>query len=107
MQKTLSEAEETPKKPKYNCQLTFLSTAEQSPVLLETEVHVDEISTRQELHNHSRGDNGRNTKFHKRSTVRGEDDAHPVERVGRVGRHDTVQGHLRANQENKQRNGCP
>ncbi len=61
--------------------LTLLGTAEQRAILLETKIDVDEVSARKQLHDHARRDNGCNPKLHKRSTIRGEDDAHPVQRV--------------------------
>lgn len=87
--------------------LTFLSTTEQGPVLLQREVDFDEVCTSEELHDHSRRDDGRNSEFHERSTIRGEDDTHPVEWVSGVGGHDAIQRHLRANQENEQSDGGP
>lgn len=63
---------------------TFLRARKESPILLETKVDFDEVSTGEELHNHSRGDNGTDTQFHQRSAVRGQNDTHPVERIGRV-----------------------
>ena len=42
------------------------------------------------------------SEFHERSTVRSEDDTLLVQRVGRIGGHDSIEGHLRAYQENKE-----
>ena len=86
---------------------TFLSPAEQRPILLETKVDIDKVGARKELHDHSRGNDGCDTEFHERSTVGCEDYTHPVQWVRRVGGHDSVQRHLRAYQENKQCYGCP
>ena len=86
---------------------TFLSPAEQRPILLETKVDIDKVGARKQLHDHSRGNDGCDTEFHERSAVGGEDYTHPVQRVRRVGGHDSVQRHLRAYQENKECYGCP
>ena len=86
---------------------TFLSTAEQRTILLQREVDLNQIRTRQELHDHSTRYDRRNTQLHQRPTVRGQDDTHPVEGVGGVRRHDTVEGYLRANQENEEGDGGP
>ena len=80
--------------------LTFLRPAKQRAVLLQVEVDIDQISTSQELHDHSGGKDRADTKFHECSPIRREDNTHPIERVGRVRRHDTVQRNLRANEEN-------
>ena len=87
--------------------LTFLSTAEQSPVILQSKVNLNKVGTGQQLHNHATGDDRTDSQFHKRSTVRCEDDTHPEQGVGRVRRHDTVQRNLRADQENAKRDGRP
>lgn len=61
--------------------LTFLATAEERAIFLQGKVDVDEVSASQELHDHSGGDNRRDSQFHEGSAVRGEDDSHPVKRV--------------------------
>ena len=48
-----------------------------------------------------RDDRG-DTELHEGTAVRGEDDSHPVERVGGIRRHDTVEGHLRADEEDEE-----
>ena len=74
--------------------LTLLGTAEQSAVVLEAEVDVDELGTGQKLHDHARGDNGGDTKLHEGTPVGRKNSAKPVKRVRRVGRHDTVERDL-------------
>ena len=64
--------------------LTFLCTTEQSPVLLERKVDLNQVRAGEELDDHARGDDGRDSELHKRPTVRGEDYTHPIERVSRV-----------------------
>jgi len=59
-------------------ELTFLSTAEQRAVLFEREIHINEVGTRKQLHDHSRSDDGGDSEFHKSSTVGSQDDTHPV-----------------------------
>jgi hypothetical protein len=86
---------------------TLLGTAEQNSVILQAEIDVDEVGTRQQLHDHSGGDDRRDTELHECSSIWGEDDTHPVERVGGVGGHDTVEWYLGAYQENKEGDGCP
>lgn len=87
--------------------LTLLGAAEEGPVVLEAEVDVDELRAREELHDHAGSNDRGDTELHERAPVGGEDGSEPVERVGRVRRHDTVQGHLRAHQEDEQRRGRP
>ena len=60
----------------------LLGTAEESTVLLEGEVDLDEVGTGEELHDHTGGNDGRDTEFHESTTVGSENDTHPVERVG-------------------------
>lgn len=60
---------------------TFLSTTKERTVFLQAKVDVDQIGTGQKLHDHSRGDDWRDSEFHEGTSVGGEDDPHPVERV--------------------------
>ena len=86
---------------------TFLSPAEQCPILLQRKVDLDEICASQQLHDHARGNDWCDAEFHESTAIRGEDDSHPVKRVRRVGGHDAIQRDLGADQENEKRNGCP
>ena len=74
--------------------LTFLGAREQTTVLLERKVDVNEIRACQKLHNHAGSDDGAYPKFHEGTPVRGKDDTHPIEWVRRVGGHDAVEGDL-------------
>lgn len=76
------------------CAPTFLGAREQTTVLLERKVNIDEISACQKLHNHAGGDNGAYSEFHESAPIGGEDDTHPIEWVRRVGGHDAVEGNL-------------
>ena len=87
--------------------LTFLSTTEESPVLLETEIDLDEIGAGEELHDHAGSDDGGDAEFHEGSSVGGEDDPHPVQRIRGVGGHDPVQRHLGAHEEDEERDRRP
>jgi hypothetical protein len=60
---------------------TFLGSTEESAVLLERKVNLDETGTLKKLDDHAGSDDGGDTEFHESTTVRGEDDTHPVERV--------------------------
>lgn len=82
--------------------LTFLCTAEQGPILLQAEVDLNQVCTREQLHNHARCDDWTNTELHKSTAIRSENDTHPVERVRRVGGHDAIERNLRANKEDKE-----
>lgn len=62
---------------------TLLGGAEQGAVLLEGKVDLDEPGALEELDDHAGSDDGSDTEFHERSSVRGEDDTHPVQRVWR------------------------
>lgn len=76
------------------CARTFLGAREQTTVLLEREIDIDEISACQQLHNHARGDDGAYSKFHESAPIGGKDDTHPIEWVRRIGGHDAVEGDL-------------
>lgn len=87
--------------------LTFLCTTEQGTIFLESEIDVDEVCASEELHNHARSHNRTDAEFHERPSVRGQDDTHPVERVRGIGRHNSIEGHLGANQEDNERDRSP
>lgn len=88
-------------------ELTLLSTAKQRAIILQVEININQLRTRQQLHDHARSDNRGDTELHERASVGSHDGSEPVERVGRVRRHDTVKGDLRADQENQECGGCP
>ena len=79
--------------------LTFLCAAEESTVLLERKVDLNKVCTSEKLDDHARSDDGSDTELHECSTVGGENDTHPVERVSGVGGHDAVERDLRADEE--------
>ena len=87
--------------------LTFLGTTEQSTVLLEAKVNADEIRASEQLRDHSGGDDRGDSKFHEGTAVRRQNDTHPIQGVGRVGRHNVIEGYLRADQETEESNGGP
>jgi hypothetical protein len=58
----------------------------------------------EELENHARSDDRRDTEFHQSSTVRGHHHTQPVERIRAVGRDDAVQGHLAHDEEDEEGN---
>ena len=84
-----------------------MGATEESPVILEREVDVDQLSTSQKLHDHTGGDNGGDTKLHQGTTVGSHDSSEPVKRVGGVGRHDSVERNLGADKEDEQSGGSP
>ena len=87
--------------------LTFLCSAEKSSIFLQGEIDLDEICTGKKLHDHPAGNDWGDTEFHECSSIWSEDNTHPVERVWRVRGHDTVEGHLRANQEYEESYSSP
>lgn len=75
------------------CTLTFLGAVEECAILRRV-THFDDFSAGKQLHDQARRNDGRNAQLHQRTTIGGENDAHPVERIGRVGRHDAEQRNL-------------
>ena len=61
----------------------LLGAVKESPVLRSV-AHLDQLGTCQQLHDQPRGDDGRDAEFHQGSSVRGEDDTDPVERISGV-----------------------
>jgi len=59
------------------------------------------------LHDHRRGDDGRDTQLHQGALVGGEDDAEPVKRIGAFLSVGAVEGDLAADQVDEQRDSCP
>lgn len=90
-----------------NARLTLLCTAEERAVFFEGKVNLDEVRAREELHDHAGGDDGGDTEFHESAAVRGENDTHPVERVGGVRGHDAVERDLGADEEDEESDGGP
>ncbi len=86
---------------------TLLSTRKQGTVLFQTEVDFNKVCTGEELHDHARGNDRTDTKFHESTAVGGKDDTHPVQRVRRVGGHDAVEWDLGADQEDEESDRRP
>lgn len=87
--------------------LTLLGSAEEHSILLERKVNFDQLSTSQKLHDHSGCQDRGDTEFHQRSSVTCENDSHPVQRVGGIRGHDSVEGYLGHDQEDQKGGGCP
>ena len=85
----------------------LLGTTKEGAVLLEAKVDLDQVGTGEELHDHSRGDDGRDAEFHEGTTIGGKDDTHPIKRIGAVTGDDTVKGNLGRDEENGEDNGSP
>ena len=86
---------------------TLLSPTEQRTILLERKIDVNQVGTSEKLHDHSGRDDWGDTELHECTAVGRKNDAHPVQRVGRVGGHDSVQWDLRAYQEDEERHRRP
>mmetsp|Transcript_81 Transcript_81/g.192 ORF Transcript_81/g.192 Transcript_81/m.192 type:complete len:411 (-) Transcript_81:116-1348(-) len=85
----------------------LLRPGEEGAVLLDVVVDLDDATARQELHDQAGRDDGRDAQLHEGAAVGGQDDAHPVEGVGRLGGLDAVDGDLAAHQEDEQGDGRP
>lgn len=85
----------------------LLGTRKQGTIFLDVVVDLNDSGTGQKLHNQTRCNNGTDTKFHKSTTVRSKDDTHPVERITGLGRLDTIDRNLAANQENEKNDRSP
>ena len=79
----------------------LLRAVEQRPVLGRI-ADFDDLRAGEQLHNQTGGDDRGDTEFHQRATIGGENDAHPVEGIGRVGGHDAEEGNLAANEEDEE-----
>jgi len=80
-------------------QVTFLGSTEKSTVFLQAKVDLYQICAGKELHDHSTRNDWADAEFHERTAIGREDDTHPVEWIGRVGGHDTIERDLRTDQE--------
>ena len=85
----------------------LLGTLEEGAVLLDVVVHLNDSRTGQKLHDQTGCNNRTDAELHEGAAVRGQDNAHPVEGIGRLGALDAVDGDLAAHQEDEQRNGRP
>ncbi|KAF7455843.1 transport protein SEC61 subunit alpha [Cryptosporidium felis] len=59
------------------------------------------------LHHHARSYNGRNSKLHQSSSVRGQNDSNPVKGVRTLATQNSIERNLAANQKDEQRNQGP
>ena len=69
--------------------------------------YLNQTCTSKHLHNHTGCNDRRDTQLHDGSTVGGQNDTHPVERIRGLGRLNTIDGDLATDKENKQSNGSP
>jgi len=67
--------------PFLEVQPTFLRPAEQGSVFFDRVVYLNDSCARQQLHDHARRDNGRDTLLHEGSPVGRQNHPHPVELV--------------------------
>mmetsp|Transcript_20549 Transcript_20549/g.30317 ORF Transcript_20549/g.30317 Transcript_20549/m.30317 type:complete len:387 (-) Transcript_20549:18-1178(-) len=85
----------------------FLSSVEKCSIFLDVVVYFNDSGSSKKLHDKSGSDNGRNSKFHESSTVRCENDAHPVERIRGLCGLNSIDWDLTAYQEDKEGDGSP
>lgn len=88
-------------------ELTLLGTAKQGPIILQAKVDVNKLSSSEELHDHAGSDDRGDTELHQGTSVRRQDRSEPVKWIGRVGRHDTVERDLGADEEDEKGCGRP
>lgn len=79
--------------------------AQQSAVLLDGVVHLDDLRSREQLHDEAGRDDGRDAELHARAAVGSHDHAGPVEGIGAAGGVDAIKRQLRAHQEHEERDG--
>lgn len=87
--------------------LTLLSSSKQGTIFFETEIDFYQVGTSKQLHNHTRSDNGWDTKLHQCTPIWSQNNSHPVKRITWIWRHDTIQWNLRSDQEDGKDNGSP
>jgi len=63
-------------------ELTFLSALEQLAIFLVGLINGDDVGTGKQLHDETSGDDRGDTELHQGTTVGGQDDTHPIERIG-------------------------
>ena len=85
----------------------LLRSTEEGPIFLDVVVDFDDARSGQELHDQTGRDNGTDAQLHEGSAIAGEDDAHPVEGVTRLGGLHAVNGNLAAHQKDEESNGSP
>jgi len=67
----------------------------------------DDFGAGEELHDHTGSDDRRNAQFHQSSSIRSQDDSHPIKRIRRIRRHDAEQRDLTTDQEDEKGDGRP
>ena len=63
--------------------LTFLRSVKKCSVLGRV-ADFDDFGAGEELHDHAGSDDGRNSQLHQSSSIRSQDDSHPIKRIRRV-----------------------
>ena len=71
-----------------------MSSVEESPVLGSVS-DLNDLCACEQLHDQTGSDDGRDAELHQGAAIGGQDDADPVERIGRVRAHDSEQGNLK------------
>lgn len=85
----------------------LLSTLKQLTIFLVGLVDSDNLRTSKQLHDQTRGHDRADTELHQSTTVGSQDNAHPVEWIRRVGRTNTIERDLAANQEDEEGDNSP
>jgi hypothetical protein len=85
----------------------LLGTRKEGAIFLDVVVNLNDTGTSEELHDETGSNNRTDSELHKRSAVGSEDDSHPVERIGGLGRLNTIDRDLAAHQEDEQSDGSP
>mmetsp|Transcript_66406 Transcript_66406/g.185620 ORF Transcript_66406/g.185620 Transcript_66406/m.185620 type:complete len:379 (+) Transcript_66406:578-1714(+) len=85
----------------------LLGTSKQSTIFLDIVINLDDARTSEKLHDKTRSNDRTDSKLHESTTVGGQNNTHPVERIGGLGTLDTINGDLTANQENEKSDGGP
>ena len=85
----------------------LLGSVEEFLVFPDVLVDFDEFGSCQQLHDHGRGDERRNSQLHEGTPVGGQDDSHPVEGIGVGVFDDAVEGDLAAEEVDEDDDGGP
>ena len=85
----------------------LLSAREESSIFLDIVIDFDDTGTSEKLHNKTGCNNRTDSKLHKSPSVGSEDNTHPVERIGRLGGLNSINGDLTAHQKDEQSDGGP
>ena len=79
----------------------LLGSSKESAIFLDVVVYFNDTRAGKQLHDKTRRNNRTNAQFHESTSVGGENDTHPVERIRRLGRLDAVNGNLATDKEDK------